>query len=349
MAHLTVAGRRIGAGSPCFVIAEAGINHNGSMEMAHRLIDTAADAGADAVKFQTFHAELVMTPDAPKAAYQTANTGSDGSQMEMVRVCQLSAEQFVELQAHCTARGVLFLSTPFDHRSIEILDRMDVPAFKVPSGEVVNRPMLRDIGRRGRPVILSTGMAMLGEVEAALGELETAGAPGIAILHCTSNYPAAVGDVNLRALGTLAAAFGRPVGYSDHTLGHVVSVAAVALGACIIEKHITMDRSLPGPDHPASLDPAGLRAMIDGIRSVEAALGDGRKRPAAAEIDTLRVARRSLFLARDVAAGALIDDTALVALRPSGGISPYCIDEVIGRRARRDLRAGDRIGWGDIG
>ncbi len=338
----------IGEDAPCLVIAEAGVNHNGSMDLAHRLIDAGADAGADAVKFQTFRADRVMTPNAPKAAYQKASTDPGESQLDMVRQLELSQEQFVELQRHCAERDVLFLSTPFDHDSADFLvDVLDVPAVKIPSGEVTNLPMLDHIGRKGRPVILSTGMADLAEVDIAVRTLQGTGCADIALLHCVSNYPAAPATVNLRAMATMSRAFRLPVGYSDHTLGLDVALAAIALGARILEKHFTLDKGLPGPDHTASLAPEELKSLVKGVRTVESALGDGRKRPDPAEADTAAVARRSLFARHDLAEGTVLDRTDLIALRPAGGISPAHIALVEGRILRRPLAAGAMLAWGD--
>lgn len=345
---IEIAGRPVGPGHPCFVIAEAGINHNGDLAMARRLIEVAAEAGADAVKFQTFKAELVISPGAPKAAYQLAHTDPGESQLEMARGWQLDFDDFLGLQEICRACGVVFLSTPFDLPSLEFLDHAAVPAIKIASGEVTNFPLLRRAGATGRPVILSTGMSSLAEVEAAAAELRAGGCRDLVVLHCVSNYPADPRDANLRAMATLAAALGVPVGYSDHTAGLPVALAAVALGATMLEKHFTLDKSLPGPDHAASLDPAELGALIEGLRAVEAALGDGEKAPRLAEANTRQVARRSLFLVRDLAAGEPLEPDALVALRPAGGIAPNEIDDLTGRKAARSLPAGHMLQWPDL-
>jgi N,N'-diacetyllegionaminate synthase len=345
---IDVAGHKLGPGFPCFVIAEAGINHNGDPELARRLVDVAVEARADAVKFQTFVAELVTTPAAPKAAYQAEATGAGESQLEMIRKFELPFTAFRELSAYCQRRGILFLSTPFDHDSANFLDELGVPAFKVPSGEVTNHPFLAYVAHKGKPMILSTGMATLAEVDEAVGVIRRAGEPPLALLQCVSNYPAAPADVNLRAMHTLQTAFGVPVGYSDHTPGAAVALAAVALGACVIEKHFTLDKGLAGPDHQASLDPGELADLVRSIRTVEAALGDGRKVPAAAEEDTRQVARRSLVLARDLAEGEQIAAAALVALRPAGGIPPNLCALVVGRRAARWMARGTTLSWQDL-
>ena len=342
-----IGARRIGDGR-CFVIAEAGVNHNGDVALARRLIDAAAEAGADAVKFQTFKAECVASATAPKAAYQTATTGGAESQLDMIRRLELSADQFRALKHYCDQRHIMFLSTPFDRGSVDLLRELDVAAFKVPSGEVTNLALLRHVAAQGKPVILSTGMAYLEEVERAVATLVDSGASELAILHCVSNYPAADEDVNLRAMATMAAHFGVPVGYSDHTPGIEVSLAAAALGAAIIEKHFTLDRTLPGPDHRASLEPAELASMVSGIRRIEAALGNGIKRPCPAEEDTRRVARRSLFVDRGLAAGETIAPADIVALRPGGGIGAEELDRIVGRRTKREVAAGDMLAWDDL-
>jgi len=332
--------RGIGAGQPCFVIAEAGVNHNGSLEMARRLVDAALTAGADAVKFQTFRAEKVASPVAPKAAYQAETTGADESQLEMVRKLELPPQAFRDLKSYCAQRGILFLSTPFDEESADLLDALGMAAFKVPSGEITNLPFLEYLARKGKPLIVSTGMSDLEEVGAAVGCLRRAGARELALLHCVSSYPAPPASINLRAMETLRQAFGVPVGFSDHTLGIAVPLAAVALGACVIEKHLTLDCNLPGPDHRASLDPGDFAAMVKGIRAVESALGDGQKRPAPEELNTAAVARRSLVAACAIPAGTVIRAEHIAILRPGTGLAPALRAQVIGRRAQRDIPAG---------
>ncbi len=330
---------RIGEGH-CFVIAEAGVNHNGDADLAARLIEAAVAAGADAVKFQTFKADQVVSTTAPKASYQQATTAPGESQLEMVRALELSDTQFAELKALCDQHGIVFLSTPFDHPSVELLHSLGMPAFKIPSGEITNLPLIRHIGSLGLPAILSTGMAYMEEVEGAVAVLTQARCPALAILHCVSNYPAAPEDTNLRAMDTLRDAFGVPIGLSDHSAGIEIALGAVARGAAVIEKHFTLDKTLPGPDHKASLDPLELRALVVGIRKVEAALGDGVKAPRPSENNTREVARRSLFLRTALRGGQNIALDDLIALRPAGGIPPNEIETVVGRRAARDLAAG---------
>ena len=340
MTFVEIAGRRIGAGQPCFVIAEAGVNHNGNIELAKNLIDVAKKSGADAVKFQTFRSDLVVSPEAPKAAYQKDATGADQSQLDMVRQLELPFAAFEELARYAQSRGILFLSTPFDSDSIEFLDALGVAAFKVPSGEVTNIPYLRHVARKKRPMIISTGMATLSEVREAVDVVRLEGAHELVLLHCVSNYPAAPADVNLRAMHTMADAFGVPTGYSDHTLGTDIALAAVALGASVIEKHFTLDRAMPGPDHRASLEPDELRAMVEGIRHVQSALGDGVKAPVAAELDTARVARRSLVAARALPAGTVIEESMVAVMRPGTGLPPRMLAEIVGRQLRCAVAAG---------
>ncbi len=347
-ARFEIAGRGVGHEAPCFVIAEAGVNHNGDLARARELVDVAADAGADAVKFQTFRSDQVVAPSAAKARYQAETTGDDGSQLSMIRGLELDYEAFDELREHSSARGIIFLSTPFDHDSVRYLSEAKVPAFKVGSGDINNVPILRDIAGRGRPVILSTGMSTLAEVDEAVAVVEAAGCDDIAILHCVSSYPTAPEEVNLKAMATMRQAFGRPVGFSDHTIGIDITLAAVAMGAALIEKHFTLDKSLPGPDHRASLEPEELARMMTGIRAVESALGNGRKIPAASEADCRAVARRSLFVLEDVAPGDVIEPGKVIALRPGGGIPPREADAVCGRRAARAIKGGEMLQWQDL-
>ncbi len=348
MENVNIGSLSIGPDYPCFIIAEAGVNHNGDLELARRLVDAAAEAGADAVKFQTFRADRLVSPTAPKAAYQRQTTDASESQLDMLRRLELSPAAHRELNDYCRQRGLIFLSTPFDEESADLLDELDVPAFKIGSGEVTNHPFLEYVARKGRPVILSTGMSYLSEVDEAVRVLRSAGCEQLILLHCVSNYPAAPADANLKAMQTLATAFDVPVGYSDHTPGIEVALAAVALGACVIEKHFTLDRNLPGPDHRASLEPHELRALIAGVRTVERALGDGTKRPVPAEADTRAVARRSLAARADIPAGVIVEAGILTALRPAGGIPPSLVRHVIGRRTRRPLNAGQFIDWSDL-
>ena len=340
-----LAGRAIAPGRPVFVIAEAGVNHNGDAAMARALIDAAADSGADAVKFQTFRTSALTSRTAPKAAYQIEATGAGESQSEMLMRLELSTETLRALQARAAARGIVFFSTPFDEASADTLAALGVPMFKIPSGEITNLPLLRHIAAKGKPIILSTGMSTLDEVEQALAAIGDVADVPVAILHCVSAYPAPVGEVNLRAMDALRDRFGRPVGLSDHTLGLEIALAAVARGAAIVEKHLTLDKNLPGPDHRASLEPAEMAALARGIRNVEAALGDGVKRPMPSELDTRRVARKSLVAARALRAGEELVKDAVAVKRPGTGISPAELERALGRRVRRDLAADDVIDW----
>jgi N,N'-diacetyllegionaminate synthase len=335
--------RSIGAGQPCFIIAEAGVNHNGDPALAHRLIDVAVAAGADAVKFQTFKADRLVTRDALKAEYQLQQTDAAESQYEMLKRLELSAETYRELQMRCHEAGIRFMSTPFDEESADLLNDLGVTIFKTPSGEITNLPYLAHVARKGKPMIVSTGMATLGEVEAAVNVIRSTGNQNVILLQCVSNYPADPADVNLRAMQTMAWAFGVPIGFSDHTAGLEVALAAVALGACVIEKHFTLDRTLPGPDHAASLEPDQLTSLVRGIRIVEAALGHGRKELATSEVNTAAVARKSLIAARDLTAGTVLTDELIAVKRPGTGLPPMLRPYVIGRTLRVDVKAGTLI------
>ena len=327
------------------IIAEAGVNHNGDIGLAKKLIDVAAEAGADLVKFQTFNANRLVTHAAKKADYQTKNTDGNESQQEMLRRLELTPAMHNDLIAHCALRNIGFLSTGFDIESVDLLLSLGQHLFKIPSGEITNLPYLRHIGRLGKPVILSTGMATLGDIEAAIEVLEQAGTPRsrMTILHCTTEYPAPMTEVNLRAMQTINNAFGIAVGYSDHTQGIEVAIAAVALGATVIEKHFTLDRNLPGPDHNASLEPAELKAMVSAIGNVEAALGDGIKHLTPSEVRNKPVARKSLVASRVIKAGEAFSEQNVTTKRPGNGISPMRWYEIIGRYATRDFTADELI------
>lgn len=352
----------------CFIIAEAGVNHNGSLDLAMQLVDVAADAGADAVKFQTFRAEHLVTAQAKKAEYQVANTQSDGGQMAMLKALELKPEDHAALVQRCGERGIRFMSTAFDAASLAFLGTLDMPALKIPSGDITAAPLLLLAARLGQPLIVSTGMSTLADIEAALGVLAFGltrdGEPSgradteaafaseegqaalrafVTLLHCVTQYPAPPEAVNLRAMGTMAAAFGLPVGYSDHTLGIEISLAAVARGACVIEKHFTLDRAMPGPDHAASLEPMELAQLVAGIRRIEQALGSPRKQPAEAEFPNRAVARRSIVAARPIRAGEPLTADMLAVKRPGTGVSPLDWWDVLGRPARRDYDADELI------
>lgn len=327
-----------------FVIAEAGVNHNGSMETAKRMIDAAADAGADAVKFQTFRTESLVRKDARKAAYQQKNAADQQeSQYEMLKKLELTGEMHRDLMNYCRARGIMFLSTPFDIDSIRMLIDYGIDILKVPSGEVTNYPYLREIGRTGRPVIMSTGMCGLEEVKEAVRTMQESGSEAITLLHCNTEYPTPMKDVNLRAMCTLRDELHLPVGYSDHTLGIEVPVAAAALGAVVIEKHFTLDRSMEGPDHKASLEPEELKKMVRAVRNIGSALGDGIKKPSPSELKNRDVARKSIVAKRDIRKGEVFTEENLTAKRPGNGISPMRWNDVIGLTADRDYGRDEMI------
>ena len=327
------------------IIAEAGVNHNGDLGRARQLIDEAAMAGADLVKFQTFSANRLVTRTAAKAEYQTQTTDKKESQYEMLRRLELSPDIHRELIDHCAARNIGFFSTAFDIESIDLLLRLGQEHFKIPSGEITNLPYLRHIGRLGKDVILSTGMSTLGEIESAIDVLEQAGTPraNITVLHCTTEYPTQMSEVNLRAMQGIQKALGVDVGYSDHSPGIEVAIAAVAMGASVIEKHFTMDCNLPGPDHKASLEPDGLSAMVAAIRNIEIALGDGIKRRVPSETANMAVMRKSLVASRAIKTGDKFSTNNVSVKRPGTGISPMRWDEVIGRTASRDFSEDELI------
>jgi N-acetylneuraminate synthase/N,N'-diacetyllegionaminate synthase len=337
---IEIAGRKVGPVHPCFIIAEAGVNHNGSLDMAMQLVDAAASAGADAVKFQTFRADRLLTRNAPKATYQKESTGNDESQYDMLRRLELDEEVFRTLKTYSEDRGLVFLSTPFEDDSADFLETLDLAAYKIPSGEITNLPFLTHVGRKGRPMLVSTGMATMNEISRAVESIRSAGCRELALLQCVSAYPADPSDANLTVMANLAGSFRVPVGYSDHTLGIEVALAAVAFGACVLEKHFTIDRSLPGPDHRASAEPDELAALVVGVRKVEAARGSGIKRLVNAEADTVKVSRKSLVAAKDIPKGAILDSSMVTVRRPGTGMAPNRADEVLGRKALRQILEG---------
>ncbi|MDP2143574.1 MAG: N-acetylneuraminate synthase [Gallionella sp.] len=321
-----------------FVIAEAGVNHNGSLDLAKRLVDVAVEAGADAVKFQTFKADKLVSKTAQKADYQKQTTSAGESQYEMIKKLELDEDAHRTLISYCNEKRIMFLSTPFDHDSIELLNDFGMPIFKIPSGEITNLPYLRHIGRLGKEVILSTGMADLGEVEDALDVLVDQGVPKekITVLHATTEYPCPIDEVNLRAMQTMRDAFGVKVGYSDHTQGIEVPIAAVAMGASVIEKHFTLDRTMEGPDHKASLEPNELKSMVRAIRNIDQAIGDGIKKASKSEAKNIPISRKSIVAARPIKAGEAFSSDNLAVKRPGAGINPMRWDEIIGQVAQRD-------------
>lgn len=336
---LVIGRRTIGDGGPPYVIAEAGVNHDGSLTRAIALVDAAADAGAAAVKFQTFDAEALASAGTPLAAYQRAGAGGAADQVQMLRALALSPEAFRAIASHCRDRGIEFLSTPFDEQSAELLLDLGVHALKVGSGELTNTPLLRRLATHGLPILLSTGMSEIAEIDDALEAVRLGGDPPVALLHCVSSYPTPPEQANLRAIHTLHTRFGLPVGYSDHCLGIDVSLAAVAVGAVILERHLTLDRTAPGPDHAISLLPDELADLVERSRVVFAALGTGVKAPQPAEADTRAVARRSLVATRTVRSGETITADAVTAKRPGGGLPPGTMDRLVGAVARRNIEA----------
>lgn len=324
------------------VIAEAGVNHNGSVELAKRLVDAAADAGADFVKFQTFRADTIVSKTAQKADYQKRTTGTGETQHEMLKRLELSEAGHEALICHCRERGIKFLSTPFDLDSVRYLHSLGLDFAKIPSGEITNLPYLRAVNANGDKVILSTGMSTLDEVAAALAVLKDC---EVSLLHCTTEYPCPPDEVNLRAMLTLKERFGLPVGYSDHTQGIEIPIAAVAMGATIIEKHFTLDRSMEGPDHKASLEPGELKEMVAAIRKVEIALGNVDKAPTPSELKNMPIARKSIVARHFMSAGTVLSDEDLAVKRPGAGISPMQWDEILGRRLKVDVTEDEPLSW----
>jgi len=343
--HIKIGKRSIGPEDPCFIIAEAGVNHNGDITLAKKLIDVAVEAGANAVKFQTFKTENVVTPTAEKAEYQKNTTGTGESQYEMIKKLELSEANFWDLSEYARDAGIIFLSTPFDEESVDLLDQIGVPAFKIPSGEITNYPLLKKIAQKSKPLFLSTGMATLGEVEGALNHLKMHGAEEIVLLHCTTSYPAPIASVNLRAMETLRCAFRVPVGYSDHTEGITIPIAAAAIGARAIEKHFTLDRTLPGPDQRASLEPQELATMVKAVRDVEMARGNGVKGPTEEEEAIKRIARRSIVARCDISAGESLTEDILAVKRPGTGIEPRYLDSILQMKARVLIQRDQVIQW----
>ncbi len=326
-----------------FIIAEAGDNHNGCYNLALQLVDKAVEAGADCVKFQTFVTENVISKFAKKADYQKETTGEEESQYEMVKKLELSFEQFRSIQRYCREKKIMFLSTPFDLDSIDFLEEIDIPFWKIPSGEITNLPYLEKVGKTGKDVILSTGMCTMDEIESALSVLKECGAGKITLLHCNTEYPTPFEDVNLQAMCTMAEAFQIPVGYSDHTTGIEVPVAAVALGASVIEKHFTLDKKMEGPDHQASLEPAELKQMVDSIRNIEKAMGSSEKKPSPSESKNINIARKSIVARCGIKQGEILTEGNLSIKRPGDGISPMHWYDILGTTAVKDFEEDELI------
>ena len=333
-----------------FIIAEAGVNHNGDINLAKKLIDLAVEAKVDAVKFQTFIAENVISKYAEKADYQKQATGGNESQLDMVKKLQLSFDDFIELKEYCRLNHIQFLSTPFDLQSVDFLKTLSIGLWKIPSGEITNKPYLQKIGSYNEEVIFSTGMANMHEIESALNILINSGTSkeNITILHCNTEYPTPIQDVNLLAMLAIKNELGVNVGYSDHTLGIEVSIAAVALGARVIEKHFTLDKNMTGPDHEASLDPLELKELVNAIRNIEIALGTGIKAPSLSEKKNTHIARKSIHLSKDIKKGTTLTFDYISIKRPGNGISPMDINTILGKRVNKDLKEDTMLSMGDI-
>jgi len=343
---VSLAGRRVSADDPCYVIAEIGVNHNGDPDLAHQLIDAAAAAGADAVKFQTYVTDELVLASADRAAYQNRNTGTVTSQAEMLRRCELPFEVFTELRAHCREAEIDFISTAFDAPSLDFVISLEPSCLKWASGELTNKPLLLQAAPSGLPLLLSTGMGSLAEIGRAIDWLD--GRLELVVLQCVSDYPAAIEDQNLRTLPAMRAAFGCPTGFSDHTIGPHAAIAARALGMAVLEKHFTLDSTMQGPDHRASVEPRDLAELVRLLRAIEAGLGDGVKRPVAAETDVRAVARKSLVYRRELPAGHMLTEADLTAKRPSTGLAPERMDEITGRTLARAVRCDEIVDPSDV-
>lgn len=336
--YIGIGNKRVGLHQPVFIIAETGVNHNGSLSLAKKMIDAVKSAGADAVKFQTFKTEGLVV-----------KRGQRNSQFKMLKQLELSEKDFRELKGYCKKKKIVFLSTPFDSRSAEFLYELGVPAFKIASGELTNTPLLAQIAKYHKPIILSTGMATLREVKGAVQTIYSAGNKALILLHCTSNYPTEYKDVNLKAMDTLRKTFSTPVGYSDHTQGIEVSIASVAMGACVIEKHFTLDKTLTGPDHRASLEPNEFRSMVIAMRNIERSMGNGIKSPNESECTIKKIARKSIVAAHDIPKGANLTSGMLSIKRPGTGIEPGCLKRLINKRTKTALKKDQILTWEKVG
>ncbi len=326
-----------------YIIAEAGVNHNGSIEIAKKMVDKAKEAGADCIKFQTFVSENIVSKSASKAEYQKQQTDANESQLDMLKKLELSFDEFIELNKYCKEKGIEFLSTAFDFDSIDFLHCLGIKRWKIPSGDITNLPYLIKIAKLGKPVILSTGMSTMEDIGFAIKALKENGSDNITVLHCTTEYPAPYNAVNLKAMNVIRTEFDVPIGYSDHTEGIEISIAAVALGATVVEKHFTLDKSMVGPDHKSSIEPNELKALVSSIRKVEVAIGNGVKRPSEAEKKNIAIVRKSIIAKHDIAKGELFSEENLTVKRPGSGISPMRWFEVIGRIASRDFKEDELI------
>lgn len=350
MDKIKIGSRIIGEEEPCFIIAEAGVNHNGNLKLAKKLIDAAVDAGADAVKFQTFRADKLVIPDTEKAEYQKDATGANDSQYQMLKKLELTEHDFMELSSYARENEIIFLSSPFDKDSVDFLDDIGVPIFKISSGELTNIPLLKHIAKKKKPIILSTGMATLGEIDEALSTLTKEGSEEIILLHCVTNYPAKMEEVNLNVIKTLKCCYKLPVGFSDHTPGIVASLAATTIGSCVIEKHFTIDKTLPGPDHTASLDPIELKDLVRGVRGIKDALGDGRKIPTTSEQKIKKFVRKSIVTSVEIHTDTVIKEYMLDIKRTGEekGIEPKHWNYIVGKKTKMDLSKDQPINWNMI-
>lgn len=331
-----------------YVIAEAGVNHNGSVKNAFKMIDCAKECGCDCIKFQTFKADALVTSNAPKADYQMRNTNGSNTQFEMLKSLELNDREFEKLKAHCDEIGIEFMSTPFDIESVDVLEKIGVTRYKISSGDINNKQLLQYVAKTGKSMVVSTGMSTIEEVTKAVDWIEQVGNHQITLLHCTSNYPTSYDEVNMKAMQTLQQNFGYPIGYSDHTKGDLASIVAVAMGATVIEKHFTLDKNMEGPDHKASLNVEELKEMVDDIRAVETIMGNGVKQPMKSELNTRIVARKSVVLAHNIQKGEILKKEDLVLKRPGNGLAPEYLDELIGKVLVRDMKAEEMITWKDV-
>jgi len=337
--------KKIGDNEPCFIVAEAGVNHNGDIEIAQRLIDAAVEAGADAIKFQTFNADLLVTPHAQKARYQKKSTSTSESQYQMIKRLELPQHTFKKLSDYANMRKILFFSSPFDMKSVDILERIEVPLYKIPSGEITNLPLLTYIAKKGKPIILSTGMATFEEIDEAINIIKNEGVEDIILLYCVTSYPAKMESLDLNVISSLRNRYHLPVGFSDHTTGNVAAIAARTLNACVIEKHFTLDRKMSGPDHQASIDPKGLKKLVMAIRGIESALGNGMKKISKEESEIKAITRKSLVAAIDISAGTIITEIMIDLKRPGTGLAPKYKDKIIGKKSNRSIKKNELFDW----
>lgn len=343
--QISIGNKKIGKGHPCFIIAEAGVNHNGNPEIAKKLIIAAAQAGADAIKFQTFQADNLVTREAPKATYQSINTGDENSQYSMLKSLEFSADIFKELVRFSELNNIIFLSTPFDLPSLHLLEKLNISAYKIASGEITNIPFIRQIAKTGKPIILSSGMSWLSDIEFAIRIIVEYGSRDIILLHCTTSYPTDPIDVNLKALKTMHTAFKLPTGYSDHTLGISIPIAAVSMGAVMIEKHLSLNKNDIGPDHKASMEPDEFKEMVTQIRVVEEAMGDGIKKPTKQELSIAPLVRKSIRSSVHMMPGDIITESMVACKRPSGGLDPQYIEYFIGKKVIHEILPDTVMNW----